>query len=238
MKAERILPGVHRVLKGASNSYVVETDDGLVLVDCGIAKNTERIGQALADLGREVSEIKQILVTHHHADHIGGLAELVRRTDARVYVHGLDAAVVRGEEIRGWPEWRGLMARLIGPIVARTTPTSVEPCRVDQELHDDERLPFAGGVRIVPTPGHTAGHVSFLFEREPRTLFVGDAAVNIGGIRPSTGRFAEIATADLVAAARSFRALTELDFEAAVFGHGKPIRSGASERFRQALRRL
>lgn len=238
MKAERLLPGVYRVLKGASNSYVVESDDGLVLVDCGVPKDAERIGQAIADLGREVAEIKQILVTHHHADHIGGLAELVRRTDARVYVHAVDAPVVRGEEIRGWPEWRGLVARLIGPIVARTTPTTVEPAKVDQELHDDERLPFAGGIRIVSTPGHTAGHVSFLFEREPRTLFVGDAAVNIGGIRPSTGRLAEIATADLVEAGRSFRSLAELDFEAAVFGHGKPIAAGASGRFRQALRRL
>jgi glyoxylase-like metal-dependent hydrolase (beta-lactamase superfamily II) len=237
MKATMVVPGVYRILQGFVSAYVVEADDGLVLVDCGEPKGDEQIAAGLLRLGRQAAEIRHILVTHHHPDHVGGLAAMVRRTGAPVYVHPIDAAAVSGARARMRPSWNSVVARILGPVVARANSTPPEPATVDVELADGAQLPMAGGIRVVHTPGHTLGHVSFLLERDGGTLIVGDAALNIAGIRPATGRLAEIVGEDVTAAGESFRRLAELEFDNAVFGHGGPIRSGASERFRRAAAR-
>ncbi|MFD2081164.1 Glyoxylase, beta-lactamase superfamily II [Actinopolymorpha cephalotaxi] len=239
MKATTVVPGVYRIRHGFVSSYVVESDDGLVLVDTGERKGDEDIAEGLRQLGREAAQIRRILVTHHHPDHVGGLAAMVRRTGASVYAHPVDAGVVRGETPRQWPQWQGVVARVLGPLVVRMNARSEEPepAAVDVEVDEGERLPFAGGIRVIHTPGHTRGHLSFLLERDGGTLLVGDAAVNLAGIRSPASRAGEIVTEDLPAAARSFRRLGEFDFEKAVFGHGEPILSGASERFRRRAAR-
>ena len=86
------------------------------------------------------------------------------------------------------------------------------------------------GLRIVATPGHTAGHISVL-DPLASTLLVGDAAFNVGGtlvdVLPAF-------TADEDQARQSIRKLGALAFERALFGHGTPIERGASS----ALARL
>ncbi len=239
MKATTVVPGVYRIKHGFVSSYVVESDDGLVLVDTGERKDDEDIAEGLRLLGREAAQIRHILVTHHHPDHMGGLAAMVRRTGASVYAHPIDAGVVRGDVPRQWPQWQGVVARVLGPLVVRMNAKSgdPEPAPVDVEVDEGQRLPFAGGIQVIHTPGHTRGHLSFLLERDGGTLLVGDAAVNLAGIRSAASRAGEIVTEDMPAAARSFHRLGDFDFEKAVFGHGEPILSGASERFRRRAAR-
>src|SRR5712691_5025401 len=69
--AERIVPGVWRVLKGYVNAYVVESDDGLALVDCGLPKRAPRIAAAITEAGHRPADVRHILITHHHYDHVG-----------------------------------------------------------------------------------------------------------------------------------------------------------------------
>ena len=73
MRAERIAGGVHRVLKGYVNAYVVESDEGLILVDTGMPKKAGPIEQSIRDMGRAANEVRHILITHHHLDHVGSL---------------------------------------------------------------------------------------------------------------------------------------------------------------------
>jgi glyoxylase-like metal-dependent hydrolase (beta-lactamase superfamily II) len=89
----------------------------------------------------------------------------------------------------------------------------------------------------VHTPGHTRGHTAFLLPRDGGILVAGDAATNIGRLRPGDHWLAAAVTDDRAAARASFRHLAGFDFEIAVFGHGSPILSGAAERFREADQR-
>jgi glyoxylase-like metal-dependent hydrolase (beta-lactamase superfamily II) len=216
------------------NAYAIESDDGLVIVDCGVPKSADQIAAALRDMGRTLSEVGHILVTHHHPDHAGGLARLGALSGAQVYAHPVDARVITGDEPAPTPTWTTWYTRFLGQRMAsRPRPPSYA---VDHELTDQQVLPLAGGIEVLHTPGHTLGHVSFLLQRDRRTLFVGDAALNILGPRASTGRIAELVTVDQAAAAASFARLASLEFETALFGHGPPLTYGAAARFRAAAR--
>ena len=78
---------------------------------------------------------------------------------------------------------------------------------------------------MVHTPGHTAGHVSLLWKKDRGLLFTGDAATNMMGLSYTFGYN------DVAAGKSSLTKLAGFEFEAAVFGHGKPILDGASSRF-------
>jgi glyoxylase-like metal-dependent hydrolase (beta-lactamase superfamily II) len=232
----RVVDGLHRIRLGFVSAYLLESDDGLVLVDCGEAGRSGPIAQAVASLGRAVGQISHILVTHHHADHTGSLADLARQADAPVYVHPADADVVRGERAARGLALPGIAGRLLGPVLARIGPDQPEPSRVDHELQDDERLAIGGGIQVIHTPGHTLGHTAFLVPRDGGLLIAGDAATNIRRVRSGDHWAASIVTEDRAAARSSFDRLADLDFDVAVFGHGSPILSGAAAQFRAARR--
>jgi glyoxylase-like metal-dependent hydrolase (beta-lactamase superfamily II) len=227
---KRIAPGVYQVSLGAVNAFLVEVEDdagGLVLIDTGTAADARRIGQAILDLGRRPDELRGIVITHFHGDHIGGLATVKARTGAEVWMHPADAEAVRtGVTIRqlepGPGRMRALLVRQIGRRPARLR----EPIAVEHEVNDGETLPFAG-LTAISTPGHSAGHLSLLLPRDGGVLFVGDAATNFG--RLSWGPIYE----DVGEGERSLRKLAALDFQVAAFAHGRPIRKDAAARFRK-----
>jgi glyoxylase-like metal-dependent hydrolase (beta-lactamase superfamily II) len=238
MKAERIAGGVWRVLRGYVNAYAIESDEGLVLVDTGLPKRANRIEAAIQGMGRDMQEVGHILVTHHHLDHVGSLAVLAKMTGATVYAGELDAPIIRGDRKPPGPNRAKLLGRTIGPILERIGPDPMAG-PVQEELHDFDTLPLAGGIRVIHTPGHTAGQVSFLLDRDGGTLIAADAAAALGTkVGPPTGAIFGMFTEDLAEAHRSFRKLAQFDFEAAVFGHGNPVRQGASALFRRTSQEL
>lgn len=237
VRTQRVGDGVHRIRLGFVSAYVVESDSGLVLIDTGESRHAARIGEDIRALGHGLGEVTHILVTHHHPDHRGSLAALAADTGARVHVHPADAPFVRGERV-----WTGFdtsagIGRLLAPLLARVQPDQPEPASIDEPLVDGARLDLAGGITVLHTPGHTPGHTCFLLHRDGGVLVAGDAATNVGGLRSGGHRLARITTDDTHAAHASFARLAGLDFEVAVFGHGAPIRGGASERFRRVAAR-
>jgi glyoxylase-like metal-dependent hydrolase (beta-lactamase superfamily II) len=206
----QVLPGLTRIGAITANAYLLDVGaDRLVLVDTGFAwPHPGMIRRAIRDTGHQPSDVGDILVTHQHADHAGGLRRLAADTGARVHVHALDAPEIE----------QGLPARPGRP------PLRVGPVPVDHPLVDGQT---AAGLDVIHTPGHTAGHCAFLWDAHAGVLLAGDAAANWFG-RLGKPPVAE----DWDQAYASVGILGGHEFEVAVFGHGRVIRGGASDRIR------
>ena len=201
---ETVRPGVHRVplplpddgLR-AVNVYLLEDGDGIVMIDGGWALPESRqvLEDALGTLGYDLSAITQILVTHIHRDHYTQAIALRRLLGARVL---LGAGERPGLEMLRQIRTRAPIMSL--DILARAGAHDLADRirkRFDAADFDDRdwELPdewLGGGVRhlerrslrVVPTPGHTRGHVVYLDE-ENGLLFAGDHV--LPHITPSIG---------------------------------------------------
>jgi glyoxylase-like metal-dependent hydrolase (beta-lactamase superfamily II) len=215
------IAGVQVIALDFVNAVVLETDAGRVLVDTGLPYTTETL---LAELERTGGRPDLIVLTHAHGDHVGGLGAL---GGIPVAAHTADADLLA----------EGQMARPMVPAphcpdelreMLRGERPTIDPITVDIRLEDGDALPGFGDVRVVHTPGHSAGHISLLWERAGGILVAGDAAANQGVL---TG---PPVAEDLALADASLRRLAELDFEAAAFGHGDAIATGAAAAFAAA----
>jgi glyoxylase-like metal-dependent hydrolase (beta-lactamase superfamily II) len=227
MGAEPVVPGLWKVKISFVNAYLLDTGDGLALIDTGIPGSAPTILEAVRSIGRQPADIRRILVTHCHADHSGSLAELKRQTGAPAMMHPVDAAMVRaGQATRPLKPSPGLVGaifyRLLLPTLA---PTSIEPAEIEHEVEDGETL--AGGLKAIHVPGHCAGQLAFLWPEHRGVLIAADTAANVLGLGLHP------VYEDVEEGRRSLGKLSGLDFEVACFGHGKVIPSGASGRFAQ-----
>ena len=226
---EEIVAGVYGIAVGPIVNAFVVVDEGVTLIDTGTAKGAGQIEAALRELGR--TRIDNIALTHHHPDHRGGAS--VFATGANVYVHSLDADVVRGDREQPGPSVGGIQRLLItalGPVL-NTVAGRPKPVAVHAELSDGDDLP--GGLKAIHTPGHTAGHVSFL-DQAKRLLFVGDAAQHRSGLALPPPFFTE----DMSQAKATLQKIAALDFDVAVFGHGRVLKDKANTEFRKLVDRL
>jgi glyoxylase-like metal-dependent hydrolase (beta-lactamase superfamily II) len=222
---ERIVDGVWEVGIGYVHAHVIEADDGLVLVDTGTPGKAGKIDGALRGIGRKVEDIRTIVLTHWHFDHIGTLGEIVRRSGATVLAHAADAPVIDGSQ----PPQLTWIMKLTAPIMGKPALAGV-----DRRLSGDGPTGVPG-LTALHTPGHTTGHVSYLFDRHGGVLFAGDVATNMGGrIR----RPPRPVTPDMPTNEASMRKLAGLEFDVVVFGHGKALVGGAAARFRDATARM
>ncbi|KAK1184540.1 MBL fold metallo-hydrolase [Streptomyces sp. NBS 14/10] len=202
---ETIQPGVHRVplplphdgLK-AVNVYLLEglaDDGGLVMIDGGwaIPEARKTLEEALSAISRDLGDISHILVTHIHRDHYTQAVELRRLLGARVYLGvGERPGLELLNKLRD-----GLTAPLqilrqagadeLADRVRSTHPNQYQPddWEAPDRWLDAETLRFGeSDLQVIPTPGHTQGHVVFLDERR-RLLFSGDHV--LPRITPSIG---------------------------------------------------
>jgi glyoxylase-like metal-dependent hydrolase (beta-lactamase superfamily II) len=225
MAAKSVIKGVHIVPMGTSNAYLIEGDDGLTLIDAGFPGKAAAVLATIRGLGHSLAQLKHLIFTHGHPDHIGSAAAIVRETGARTYLHPLDIPMAESggpfRPLKGAPG-------LLRPVLCRLffhPNERVEPVTIDEPLTDGELLPVAGGIEVIHTPGHCAGQIALLW-RTGRMLFAGDVASNIMGLGDPLG------FENLEEGRASQRKLASLSFDAAGFGHGQPIARGASKRFR------
>ena len=228
MALKRIVEGAYLVPMGNSNAVLLDAGPELILLDAGFPGKAPIVSNAIRQLGRVPADLKHLVFTHGHPDHIGSAAALVRETGATTYMHGLDAPLAEsGGPFRPMTPGRGLIPRVAFPLVWRPD-ERMEPFHIDRHLVDGETLPLAGGLRVVQVPGHCAGQVAILC-LGGRLLIAGDVCMNIFGLGDPVG------FEDIDEGRRSQRKLAGFGAEVACFGHGKPIVSGATERFRRAF---
>jgi glyoxylase-like metal-dependent hydrolase (beta-lactamase superfamily II) len=223
-----VADGVHQLtVQAGVNVIVLRDEDGITLIDTGLDR--PGLTARLARLGIAPSEVTRILLTHAHPDHVGGVARLRRAgSTAPVAVGVDDLEVVRGTIAPPEPELLGarLLSRLPAP-GAWGRPAVVPDATA---LEDGQQLDIAGGLRVVATPGHTAGHVAFhLTARD--VVVGGDVIFNVFRLRPSPAFLCWRTAPNLASVAR----LAELGVGTLALAHGRPVTEDASARLAQLV---
>ncbi|MBX3080959.1 MAG: MBL fold metallo-hydrolase [Anaerolineae bacterium] len=206
--------------------YVIESADGLTVIDATIPNAVKRIAQEIASIGHSLTDVKRILITHAHPDHIGSLAALQQATNAAVYVHPNDVGPVRGENIpMPVPASLTGLARVLGSLMP---PTKMAAATVQREIREgdvlDEVLP---GLTVLEVFGHSPGQVAFWYPAK-HLLFCGDVAMHLLGMRLPMA----VATVNMAQAKQSIQRIAALDTDIVCFGHGDPIIGGAAAALR------
>ncbi len=172
---------VHPIQTPMANAYLIETSQGLLLIDAGPRFAPKRILQAITALGHTPQDLKMILITHADADHTGGLAALAKATGAPIGASETAArAIEKGISSRpinlpGWLLW------LMNPMLTST------PLQIDRILKPGDMV--LDVLEVLDTHGHTPGHLSF-YAADEKVLFSGDSVLRHGELlEPSKGVF-------------------------------------------------
>lgn len=225
-----IVDGAYLVPLGGVNAVLLDHEGELTLIDTGFPNSGAKILRAVTELNRSPRDVKHLVLTHGHPDHIGSAAAIVRATGARTYIHPADAPLAEtGGPFRPMRPARALPLKLLYHLIWRPE-QGVEPVAIDQRIEEGEALPIAGGLRPIHAPGHCAGQLAFLWQGR-RLLIAADVFTDLLGLADPIG------FEDEAQGRRSQRKLADLDFDAAAFGHGKAIREGASAKLRRAVAR-
>jgi glyoxylase-like metal-dependent hydrolase (beta-lactamase superfamily II) len=184
-------------------------DEVVTIVDVG---NAKAMFAALQGEGVAVRDVRRIVITHGDGDHVQGAMELREQSGAEIVAHEAERGYLEGTDIPPFSVPKRLLIRFGS---GRVRP------RIDRWLAGGETL---DGLEIIPTPGHTPGHISVL---AGGSLIAGDAFT-------TAERFSEVPhlmTADLRTSRASIRALMAYDVARAFSGHGVPA-EGAREKLR------
>ena len=165
------------------NVYALVGEDGWTMIDTsmGTPDTREALWAGLDEAGLRLEELRTIVLSHHHPDHVGLSAELQERTHATVYMHPIDAAAVRAFGSGTMQERFGRVSSFFGQHGMPPTNlwfTQVEPevmrnlIRAPRQedithVEDGEYLALSGEqYRVIWTPGHSDGHICLFRERD------------------------------------------------------------------------
>jgi glyoxylase-like metal-dependent hydrolase (beta-lactamase superfamily II) len=222
-----VAPRIRRLGQEMINSYLVEDAGSVVIVDAGAPSYWGELPAELAAMGRTLGDVRSVLLTHGHSDHIG-FAETAREAGIDIRVHELDAALARSEvpnPARGLGPFR--LVPLLRFIVYSARHGALRIPKIQQvsTFADGAVLDVPGAPRVIHLPGHTPGSAALHFEGHD-ALFVGDAlatyAVTTGRTGPQVAPF----TADPAQAIDSLRRIEHLDAPVVLPGHGPAWHQG------------
>lgn len=230
---QNIAPGLYTfdgLLMG--RVYLIEDPDGLTIIDGGISRSTSAIIRQIIESGRKLTDIKRILLTHAHVDHVGALAVLRDQSGATLITSEGEKPYAEG----ALPVARADPANLsfADRLMAFGPPSRFTGITVDRTVSDGDVIESMGGLQVVATPGHAPGHVSY-WQPERRILFTGDVMMHLfGKLRLPFAAY----TVDMAENKRSVQKVAQLEPLIACFGHGVPLTQNTGDTIKAFAQRI
>ncbi|HEX7097688.1 MAG TPA: MBL fold metallo-hydrolase [Acidimicrobiia bacterium] len=230
----QLAPSLHRIGSDYVNVYLVADETGVTVVDAGLSGLWKEFLAELLAMGRELADVRAVLLTHGDSDHLGFAERLRREHGVPVYVHGGDAARARGEE-KTSPSWGKVK---VGPLLRFLTYAGLRGglrtrfVTELRELEGGEELELPGRPRVIPIPGHSPGSVAYHFA-SVKAVCVGDALTTGHVLTGEQGPQPAPFTDDPVLALESLSNIESLDATWVLPGHGPPWSGGAAEAVRR-----
>ena len=232
MTVSQVVPGVWRAGTRFVNWYIVDGGDGLTLIDAGLPGYRKQLGPSLASIGRQVSDVRAVVLTHGHIDHIG-FADVLHDAGASVHMHPDDVTLARepktnktdskSRKYLAWPGTLAFIAHAVRQGVSRPAPMP-EPV----PLADGAVADVPGQPLVTHAPGHTDGSCVLEF-REHGVVFVGDllCTLNFFSGRPAHPQLQTRASnRNSAQAMASLDRLHDVSARTVRPGHGAPWRDG------------
>jgi len=246
---KEILPGIFQLnlpLPGFSpdsmNVYLIKGNEGYIVIDTGwdTPDLLKSFHEQLAERTINIADIKQVLVTHCHVDHMGLICRYKDDNNARLYINKNEIGLINIRFSSGdnyWPLTEQFL-QTHGMPAAELTPTKFQLPRIARIPEFD--VLFEGGeeirvgeyrLKVINTPGHTPGHVSY-YEPDRRLLFCGD--VLLPTIATNAALHVQHTVNPIKKYLDSLRALKELEIDLVLPGHEYPF-SGHRKRIDELI---
>jgi glyoxylase-like metal-dependent hydrolase (beta-lactamase superfamily II) len=236
-----LTPSLHRIGSDVVAAYLVVTPDGVTVIDAGLPGLHAELVAELASVGRTLTDVKGVVLTHGDGDHIGFAERLRREHGVPVFIHAGDAARAKGGPKPKNAKQRMRLGAMLGFLAYTLRKGGAKTDWLTEvvELQGGETLDLPGSPRIMPMPGHSEGSIA-VFVPGVDAVFVGDALttrhVLTGEVGPAPAPF----TDEPEQALDSLSALVETGATWVLPGHGAPWNGGvaaAVEAVRAAARR-
>ena len=224
----QIAPSLHRLGNGSVNAYLVEDGGEVTIVDAGLPGYWGDLPAELAAMGRSLDDVRALVLTHGHSDHVGFAERFRVERSILPQIHELDAAMARGEVK---PEHQQSGKTRIGPLVGfllfgvRKGALRAKPLAEVATFGDGATLDVPGAPRVVHVPGHSPGSAALHFAGRD-ALLVGDAFATLAVSSGHTGPQISPFTSDPAEALASLARIEAIEARWALPGHGEPWTGG------------
>ena len=218
-----IIPGVFQEKTAIVNWYLIAEDHQITMIDTGVQSTYRQAIKLVQSLGRQISDLTRIFLTHADMDHVGAAMALMKASGAKI-----TASQIAADALSDGQSSRSLKMGILTPLFDRIEHLG-GGMQVDVEeiVSEGQILPILGGLKVIETPGHTPGHISF-YSVEHQLLFAGDAVRNKPG---AVGyNWFKVTNWDHGIMRKSVHKLAALKPEIVCCGHG-PVVFNAADKF-------
>lgn len=229
----RLGPHLHRIGNDIVAAYLVDTEEGVTVIDAGLAGHWHDLNGELASMDRSVDDIRGVVLTHGDTDHLGFAERLRRDHGVPVYVHEADAARARGE-VKPQMSWgRMKLGATLGFFWYALRKGGFRTAYLTEVVgvHDGQVLDLPGAPRIIGLPGHSPGSIA-IHVPVADAIFVGDGLTTRHVLTGQHGPQPAPFTDDLQQAVASLSHLEGIQATWLLPGHGTPWSGGVAEAVR------